>query len=90
MEKKKILEGVKSRPKDTPLLSTTFLKDREDPSTAVLFELFDRMIILYTTTTHAETYRKISFDFDLVFELVRGAIDDEVKKRTGPAFALKF
>lgn len=37
MEKKKILESVKSKPKDKPLLSAVFLKERGNNSSAALF-----------------------------------------------------
>ena len=33
---------------------------------------------------------RIQFDFDLVFEMLRGATEEEVKKRAGLPFGLKF
>lgn len=52
MEKKKVLETIKSKIKDTPLLSTVFLKEKDNTSSAALFELHDRCIVSYNVTQY--------------------------------------
>ena len=83
MEKKKILESVKTKPKERPLASAIFLKERGNNSSAALFELYDKFVIFYTVgffiiqnTEANEPHKKIVFDFDLIFEMVRGVTED--------------
>jgi hypothetical protein len=59
MEKKKLLESTKSKPKDNILLSGVFLKEKGNNSSAVLVELYDRSVLLYTTSESKEPHKKI-------------------------------
>lgn len=42
------------------------------------------------TSEKKEASKKLTFDFDLIFELMRGSNEEEIKKRTGISFGLKF
>lgn len=48
MEKKKLLESVKSKPKDRAVLSAVFLKERGSNASAALFEVHNGFLLFYT------------------------------------------
>lgn len=47
MEKRKLLESIKAKPKTQLYLSSTFYKDKDNTTSATLLELYDNSIIIY-------------------------------------------
>lgn len=89
--------GKNFRPKEELLLSGVFAKVRNDPSSCRLVELYDRQLVYYTVrlilsqnTEKKDVSKRIVFDFDLIFDCLRGSNEDENKRRTGIFYGIKF
>lgn len=52
MEKKKVLEDVKFKIRDKPLIGAVFLKEKANPSSTAFFELHEKYIVCFAVLSH--------------------------------------
>lgn len=99
MEKKKLFELLPKgyRLPEGCLFSDEFQTTEGDVSSTKTVKLFDRCIIIFSVSEsltknsgRVEPWGRIDFQFDLIFDMIRGATEEERAKRTGAPVGLKF